>query len=226
MARVARELRQPSQDWLVGVHGALLALLEGPLDEAERLGDARARARRARAELERRRHLPAAALRAAPRAGPARRGRGARPPLGRRVPDVPDLALRAGARAGGAGRARRGAATRSTTLARDRFAALPFDEEWLVSMGLLADAAVARRDVGRARAPRAARPLRRPGRRQLPGDEPAPSPGTSALLAAAIGRGEDAERHFEEALELNASIGAPRWYARTEREAARLLDPD
>ena len=48
MARVARELRQPSQAWLVGAHEALLALLAGPLEEAERLVE-RARATSANA---------------------------------------------------------------------------------------------------------------------------------------------------------------------------------
>ena len=45
-------------------------------------------------------------------------------------------------------------------------------------------------------------------------------------LAATIGRGDDARRHFADALAMHDRIGAPRWYARTEREAARLLDPD
>ena len=40
MDRVARELRQPSQAWLVGAHEAILALLAGPLDAAERLVEA------------------------------------------------------------------------------------------------------------------------------------------------------------------------------------------
>ena len=40
MARVARDLRQPSQAWLVGAHEALLALFAGSLEEAERLVDA------------------------------------------------------------------------------------------------------------------------------------------------------------------------------------------
>ena len=45
------------------------------------------------------------------------------------------------------------------------------------------------------------------------------------VLAATIGRREDARRHFADALALHARIGADRWHARTEREAARLLGP-
>src|SRR6202008_1450593 len=37
MDRFAGELKQPSQAWLVAVYRALLALLTGELDEAERL---------------------------------------------------------------------------------------------------------------------------------------------------------------------------------------------
>jgi len=45
------------------------------------------------------------------------------------------------------------------------------------------------------------------------------------VLAATIGRRADARRHFEDALAMHARIGARRWHARTEREAARLLGP-
>ena len=40
MAKLAEELRQPSQDWFVAVYAALLALLEGQLAEAEHLIEA------------------------------------------------------------------------------------------------------------------------------------------------------------------------------------------
>lgn len=45
------------------------------------------------------------------------------------------------------------------------------------------------------------------------------------VLAATIGRRDDARRHFADALALHARIGAGRWQERTEREAARLLGP-
>ena len=47
------------------------------------------------------------------------------------------------------------------------------------------------------------------------------------LAASALGRFGDGERHFEKALELNASIGARPWLARTQSDYARvLLDRD
>jgi hypothetical protein len=45
------------------------------------------------------------------------------------------------------------------------------------------------------------------------------------VLAATIGRRDDAGRHFSDALAMHDRIGARRWHARTEREAARLLGP-
>ena len=44
------------------------------------------------------------------------------------------------------------------------------------------------------------------------------------VLAASIGRGDEARRHFAAAIALHRRIGARRWLARTERDAARVLD--
>ena len=44
------------------------------------------------------------------------------------------------------------------------------------------------------------------------------------VLAASIGRGDEARRHFAAAIALHRRIGARTWLARTERDAARLLD--
>ena len=43
MAELAKELRQPSQEWFVVAYSALMALLEGDLAEAEELIEACAR---------------------------------------------------------------------------------------------------------------------------------------------------------------------------------------
>lgn len=43
------------------------------------------------------------------------------------------------------------------------------------------------------------------------------------LLAATLGRLEEAERHFEDALEMNARMGARPWVAHTQHEYARML---
>ena len=97
MAGLASRLRQPSQDWFVAVYGALLAFFEGNLAEAESLMERGAPHRRACTELERRGVVAPPAVRAAARAGSARRARGAGPPLARRVPHLSDLGLRPGA---------------------------------------------------------------------------------------------------------------------------------
>jgi DNA-binding SARP family transcriptional activator len=44
-----------------------------------------------------------------------------------------------------------------------------------------------------------------------------------ALLASTLGRFEDAERHFEAALEMNKRMGAHPWVAHTEHDYARML---
>jgi tetratricopeptide (TPR) repeat protein len=43
------------------------------------------------------------------------------------------------------------------------------------------------------------------------------------LLARTLGREDEAERHFQDALELNAQLGAAPWEARTKQEYAELL---
>ena len=139
--RIARELRQPAQAWLVAVYGALVALLEGRFDEAgELVAHARALGERAQswnAEVTYR--LQLYVLR-------REQGRldevdGARAAVGRRVPDVPDLALRAGRSGAELGPAPGTARATLDELAARRVRRLPFDEEWLVGMGLLAETA-------------------------------------------------------------------------------------
>jgi tetratricopeptide (TPR) repeat protein len=43
------------------------------------------------------------------------------------------------------------------------------------------------------------------------------------LPAMALSRLDDAERHFEQALETNTRIRSPRWIARTQHHYARML---
>jgi hypothetical protein len=44
-----------------------------------------------------------------------------------------------------------------------------------------------------------------------------------AILASTTSRWEDAARHFEDALEMNARMGARPWLAHTQRDYARML---
>ena len=226
MARVARDLRQPSQAWLVGAHEALLALFAGSLEEAERLVDAARdlgeRTQGWNATVTHRLQLYAL-RREQDRLGEIeeliRRSVAEFPtyPIVRCVQTHVLAALGAHEEARDA----------LETLTRGRCAALPFDEEWLVSTCLLADAAVV---LGAAKASTVLYELLAPYDDHVAISYPEVSIGAVALrlgaLASTIGRGDDARRHFADALAMHDRIGAPRWYARTEREAARLLDPD
>jgi hypothetical protein len=111
-----------------------------------------------------------------------------------------------------------------TALARDRFAALPFDEEWLVSATVLADTAGILGEVGPAAV---LYELLAPYADRIAISYPEIGTGAVArslgLLAALTGRGDDAERHFADAIALHRCIGARTWLARTERDRARLL---
>ena len=95
-----------------------------------------------------------------------------------------------------------------------------------MSTCLLADAAVV---LGAAKAAASLYELLAPYDDHVAISYPEVSIGAVALrlgaLAATIGRGDDAGRHFADALAMHDRIGARRWHARTEREAARLLGP-
>ena len=225
MARVARDLRQPSQAWLVGAHEALLALFAGSLEEAERLVEAARdlgeRTQGWNATVTHRLQLYAL-RREQDRLGEIedliRRSVAEFPtyPIVRCVQTHVLAALGAHDEARAA----------LETLTRGRCAALPFDEEWLVSTCLLADAAVA---LGASRSSTVLYELLAPYDDHVAISYPEVSIGAVALrlgaLAATTGRGDDARRHFADALAMHDRIGAHRWHARTEREAARLLGP-
>ena len=104
-------------------------------------------------------------------------------------------------------------------LVRDDCAAIPFDQEWLYAMSLLAGAAALVGDAGSAsvlyrlllpwsgcNAADHAEGIRGAVSRYL------------GLLAPLAGREEDAERHFEEALDMNARMGARPWLERTRHD--------
>lgn len=107
----------------------------------------------------------------------------------------------------------------------DDFAALPFDEEWLVSMCLLGQAVSALGDGFRADL---VYTHLKPYGGRVAVSYPEVTTGSIArhlgLLAAAMGRWDDAVRHFEDALEANERIGPRPWLAHTQRDLARTLD--
>jgi tetratricopeptide (TPR) repeat protein len=223
MARLARKLRQPAQDWLVTQYRALLGLLEGRLAQAEAwISDAHRLGQRAQSWN--------AAVTYRLQLYVLRREQG-------RLEEIEDLIQRSvteyptypiwrcvlahtEAELGHTSEAR----DALDALAADRCASLPFDEEWLVSMSLLAETASAIPDAERA--PRLYELLLPYGDRVAVG-YPEISTGAAArylgLLAATTERWDDAERHFEDALQINARIGARPWLAHTQHDYARML---
>jgi tetratricopeptide (TPR) repeat protein len=109
-------------------------------------------------------------------------------------------------------------------LAADGFAGLPFDEEWLVSMSVLAETASA---LGDARIAADLYRLLLPYRDRVVISYPEISTGAVArylgLLATAMEQWDDAERHFQDALETNQRIGARPWLAHAQEDHARML---
>jgi DNA-binding SARP family transcriptional activator len=223
MARLAEELRQPPQDWFVVVYRAHLALLEGELTEAEGLiADARVVGERAQSW--------SAAVSYGLQLFVLRREQG-------RLEEVEDLVRRSVAEyptypiwrcvqtqmvaeLGYTAEAR----DALQALAADGFAALPFDEEWLVSLGLLAETA---RILGDAERAAVLHPMLLPYGDRVAVSYPEISTGSVArylgLLAATSERWDDAERHFEDALAMNVRIGARPWLAHTQEDYARML---
>jgi DNA-binding SARP family transcriptional activator len=224
MARLASELRQPAQRWLVVVCRARLALHEGRFEEAEEL-------------IEQGRALGEQAL--SWNAGVAfraqsymlRREQGrleeAMELLARATREYPDHELWECARASVA--AALGledeAKQRFDALAMDDFAGLPFDQNaWPVGMGLLAETAGSLGDASRASV---LYELLLPYAGRVAVTYPELSMGSVSrelgILAATAACWGDAEMHFEAALEANERIGARPWLARTEADYARML---
>jgi tetratricopeptide (TPR) repeat protein len=110
------------------------------------------------------------------------------------------------------------------TLAADAFAHLPVDETWLAGISLLADTASKLGDQERAAD---LYDLLLPWEDRVAVSYADFSVGAVArylgLLAAVMERWDDAERHFEAALEINEGIGARPWLAHAERDYAGML---
>ena len=217
MVKLAGEIRQPAQTWLMEVYRALFALLEGELEEAER---AMTTARRAGATA----HPWNAAVTHGLQLYLLRREQGRLEevvgPIRRFVAENPGYPIFG--------------CVLAQTLAElgDLDAAgeavedvgpLPFDEELLVSACLLMEAVAALSDTDR---------LEQLYDRVLPyGDRvavcyPEISVGSVArslgIAAAALGRQDDAERHFALGSEVNELIGARPWLERTRAEWAAI----
>jgi eukaryotic-like serine/threonine-protein kinase len=117
------------------------------------------------------------------------------------------------------------AAEQLADLAADRFAAVPFDQEWLLAMSYLAETAAL---VDDAEAAASLCGLLLPYAHLTAADWPEAFRGSIAryvgLVAATTGDIDKAVTHFEAALAVNARIGARPWLALTERDYAQVLD--
>jgi hypothetical protein len=102
--------------------------------------------------------------------------------------------------------------------------ALPFDQEWLLGMSLLAEAAV---EIGDSEAIAAAYARLRPWESLHAADQSEGCRGSVGrplgLLAVALDDVAAAAAHFECALEMNGRMGFRPWLAATQVEFARLL---
>jgi tetratricopeptide (TPR) repeat protein len=109
-------------------------------------------------------------------------------------------------------------------LAEEDFSALPFDQEWLYAMSLLAETSALLGDT--ASAP-ILYGLLIPWAGFNAVDHPEGIGGSVSrylgLLAATMKRWSDAEQHFEDALALNERMGARPWLAHTRNDYARML---
>jgi tetratricopeptide (TPR) repeat protein len=223
MTTLTRELRQPAQNWFVAVYRALFALLEGRLDQAEELiSDARLLGERAQSwEAAVSYRLQLYLLR-------REQGRleAAEDIVRRSVQEYPTYPIwrcvlaQMAAELGHAVEAREAL----NALATSGFTTLPFDEEWLVSVGLLAETAAALKDGERASV---LYELLVPYGDRVAISYPEICTGAVArylgLLATTMKRWDDAERHFGSAIEVNRRIGARSWLARSQRDHATML---
>ena len=109
-------------------------------------------------------------------------------------------------------------------LAADDFASVPFDEEWLVSMSLIAETTCA---LGEAELAEALYERLLPYADRVAISYPEVSWGAVArylgLLATTAEAWDDAEQCFRQAVEVHERIGAESWLARTRRDHAAML---
>jgi tetratricopeptide (TPR) repeat protein len=109
-------------------------------------------------------------------------------------------------------------------LGRNRFAAVPFDQEWLFGLSFLAETSAL---VGDVESARVLYDLLLPYEKLVAADWPEGIRGAVArylgLLATTTKQQDEAERHFEYALELNAKMGFRPWLAHAQADYARPL---
>jgi eukaryotic-like serine/threonine-protein kinase len=224
MTRVAEELRQPAQLWMLAVAQATLALAEGRFDDAAELIE------HAAAVGERVQSWSAAAVAHTLPLFLLRRERGRLEDFGREIQGPghefsgPLVRQSVGAHVHARlGRTEEARAALVELTSRD-LSDWHVDEEWLVGICLLAETCVILEDADCAPPlyglllPHAS--LNAVAVPELALDSTSRPLG---MLATLLDRFEDAARHFEEALRMNERMGARPWLAHAQREYARML---
>src|SRR5215212_8318632 len=218
-----KELRQPAQKWLMAACEARQALLEGRFADAERLiteaHDVGESAQSWNAAVTYRLQLYV-----------LRREQGRLEQLEesvrRSVEEYPTYPIWRCVLAHMAAELGHEAESRQAfaALATDDFAGVPFEDQWLVSVGFLAETASSLGD------PRAAVVLYRlflPSADRVAVSYPEICTGSVShylgILATTMARQADAECHFQAALQTNEHIGARPWLAHTQHDYARML---
>ena len=228
--RLAGELRQPQWRWNVPMLRAMRALIDGRFDAAEELaGEALAAGRRAGEPVSAQFYAIQIALMRRLRRSPADDEALAEltlslAELAEQYPAIP--AWRCSLAATQAELGHEGEARSAfEPLAANDFDDLPRDQQWMISLMLLAETAVFLGD-----GPRVARlyelMLPYDGLNVVAGRAAAsygPVARVLALLADVGGRATDAERHFADALALSDRMGDRPFTARTRFELARML---
>ena len=112
----------------------------------------------------------------------------------------------------------------ASELTADSIAALPFDQEWLFGMSLLAEASAR---VGDTAAAAVLYPPLLPWANLIVADYPEAIRGSVsrylALLAVQLGLTDDADTHFRHALDMNERTGLRPWLAFTQADYAQML---
>jgi tetratricopeptide (TPR) repeat protein len=221
--RIASELRQPVQLWLLAANRALLALATGRLEEAETLmAEALPLGERAQPEHA----IPHDRLQRYTLGCFRGELDGIEPELGALAADYPARPVFRCAHANCL--ARIGLASESQeavdSLAADDFAVLPFDQEWLYGIALLADTCVLLQDEANAEVLyRLASPYSALNAVDVAEGFMGSISRYLGRLACLLGRVPEAIGHFEDAIKMNEHMGARPWLAYTQHDYAQLL---
>ncbi len=223
LTRVAEELQQPAQLWMATSGQAVLALAQGRFAEAEQLIE------RAADIGERALSWSAAASRRSQDFVLRRvqgRFEGLEPEIRRSPHEFPSPLLHRSVLAYVCARSEHTAEASAILdeLIGYDLSGWHLDEEWLFSVCLLAETCAIVGDSERAAdLYELLLPHARLNAVAIPEATLDSTSRPLGILAGMTGRYEDAARHFEEALRMNARMGARPWVAQTEHDYARVL---